>query len=784
MIGLSVSAVLPLLTIVLIDQRVLIGWSLSSLLVFRIHVRRIEVVLPVSIAVQLKQVWDRAFDLAYFITPDKGTAASITSRAFLKLEVAATAQNKRLYYKPAKRGTRTASDVTRTKISLREDHLLQRLIYIESEPYERAVEAGQAINDEGMIVHYVKHLARITIKRNSFYVALGLCRLLYDYSTAQAMEIYNVVVQDPDRVKDDYYYRSRKSRLVDEINERFGELIQLTRGARGEERIQSGEITPEQANIVLDCLRRFVPWETKCILPTNFDPTSVEIPELSSGGGVSDEIVEINRVHSLLDPACYEQLVTSLRLGLPSEKLRVPKFFLQKGGNDLTGDGNDRRRPPRMTDADLEALKNSLADQSSRRKRTLAGVMAIVVDGMEHAQFDPSKRSKTLLTIKNDAELVEVYARQPSGDLLLATHFLNIDDPLDGSRASTAEIVLEGGQKLTFTVSSEPGLQSAGSIRLEIGYRETAPLRWFALSFLKLRQNIAREGLIANPLRMPVLGAALSIVLLAMTSTGIWIALRQRKSKDQGPEVALNLTVPDVSNVNKGSVPALQQFAVNKEPIPAADPKSTGSNENTNRSLGFGIKGFGPGTKIPGAKETHDRSVDKVPGMRTRRQVVPSNDDAGNVPELTRTAVGNRSQSAIVDLSKVRKVYVEPIGDGESIQHLAAMLKSDARLFSKWLIVDTKDNADAVLKLKSPVRKSSKSATPGGAVATGLNQVETTDQYFDGPVVVQLVNEDGVILWPLRKRDSSGRYKGKVNQIAGKIAGDLSLDVGRSNRVN
>jgi hypothetical protein len=111
------------------------------------------------------------------------------------------------------------------------------------------------------------------------------------------------------------------------------------------------------------------------------------------------------------------------------------------------------------------------------------------------------------------------------------------------------------------------------------------------------------------------------------------------------------------------------------------------------------------------------------------------------------------------------------------------MLRSDSRLFSKWLIVDNKDNADAVLKLKGPSPKSDKSTAPGGALAAGPNQVETSDQYFDGLVVVQLVNEDGVILWPLRKRESAGRYKGKVNQMAGKIAGDLSLDVSRSNRV-
>jgi hypothetical protein len=742
------------------------------------------VVLLVSIAVQLNQIWDRAFDLAYFINPDKRIAANVTSSAFLKLEVAAAAQNKRLYYKPAKRGSGAACDVTRTKISLREDHLLQRLIYIESEPFERAREAGQAIDNEAMIVHYVKHLARITIKRNSFYVALGLCRLLYNYSTAQAMEIYNVVVQDPERVKDDYYYRSRKSRLVDEINERFGELIQLTRGARGEERIQSGEITAEQANVVLDCLRRFVPWETKCILPANFDPTTVEIPELSSGGGVTDEIVEINRVHSLLDPGCYEQLVTSLRLDLPSEKLRIPKFFLQKGGNDLTGDGNDRRRPPRMTDADLEALRNSLADQSSRRKRSFAGVMAIVVDGLECAQFDPGKEAKTQLTIKDDAELVEVYARQPTGDLLLATHFLNIDDQLDSSQSSTAEIVLEGGQKLTFAFSSEPGLQPAGSIRLEIGYEETAALRWFALSLLKLRQHLGSVGLIADPLRMPVLSAALGIVLLAITSAGVWIALRHRKSEGQSSEVAQNVSAPGVSNVDKGSVSALQQLAANKETIPAAGPVSTGENENANRSLGFGIKGFAPGTKIPEATEPRDRKVNNVTGVRTKRQAATSSSDAGNVPELTRDAEGNRSQSAIVELSKVKKVYVEPIGDSESIQHLASMLRSDARLSSKWLIVDDKDNADAVLKLKGSNRRSNKSAAPGAVSAVGSDQIGTSDQDFDGPVVVQLVNEDGVILWPVRKRESAGRYKGKLNQVAGKIAGDLSLDLSRSNRMN
>ena len=41
-------------------------------------------------------------------------------------------------------------------------------------------------------------MVRITARRNSFYVTLGLSRLLYNYSTAETMELYNLIIQDPD----------------------------------------------------------------------------------------------------------------------------------------------------------------------------------------------------------------------------------------------------------------------------------------------------------------------------------------------------------------------------------------------------------------------------------------------------------------------------------------------------------------------------------------------------------------------------------------------------------
>ena len=82
---------------------------------------------------------NRAFQLAYFLHRERKTAAEIASRALNKLQLAATAQGKRLYYRLTGRpDTRKA----RSKVSMGEPHLLQRLVYVESEEYERRKESA------------------------------------------------------------------------------------------------------------------------------------------------------------------------------------------------------------------------------------------------------------------------------------------------------------------------------------------------------------------------------------------------------------------------------------------------------------------------------------------------------------------------------------------------------------------------------------------------------------------------------------------------------------------
>src|SRR2546423_12666010 len=133
------------------------------------------------ITISPNELPDRAFQLAWFLHRERKTAIEIATRALNKLQLAATAQGKRLYYRLT---GRPDARKARSKVSLGEPHLLQRLIYVESEEYERRKEAAaQNSQTHGgttparqwdLVGYFVKHLERITPKRNPFNLTLGL----------------------------------------------------------------------------------------------------------------------------------------------------------------------------------------------------------------------------------------------------------------------------------------------------------------------------------------------------------------------------------------------------------------------------------------------------------------------------------------------------------------------------------------------------------------------------------------------------------------------------------
>jgi hypothetical protein len=307
----------------------------------------------------MEEKLSRAFQLAYFILREIQAALFATREAVSALDVTLVRQDKRVHYLPSHR----------TKVSLGEWQMLQRLVYFASEPEERRQEE-HGVPEESLVTHYIKHLVYITGRRNSFFVALGLSRLLHNYTTAETAQIHELVAQNPDRGRDDSYYRRRKAQLMRELQERFGALLAVHRGARGEERFQALPDTQSYMARVRECLREFTPWETYCNLPTSFDPHTDELPSLCFRGDDPDgeHEVEIRRIHALLHPDCFERLLTALRLDGPAKRLEVPEFQLRDSQPPEPPSGG---QPPttQLSEEDMQSLKESI-----NRSANAAGV--------------------------------------------------------------------------------------------------------------------------------------------------------------------------------------------------------------------------------------------------------------------------------------------------------------------------------------------------------------------------------------------------------------------------
>jgi hypothetical protein len=426
----------------------------------------------------MENLLNRAFQLAYFIHRDRRVAIRIVKGAMNRLEVAATTQGKRLYYRPTGRSSMSYNQKGgfRNKVTFSEAHLLQRLVYIVSEPYEKETEQESplvGLDEEDLVVRYVKHLVKSAIKRNSFYATLGVSRLLYNYSTTQTMEIFYAVVQDPERVKDDYYYRSRKGVLMQELKERFGSLVKICRGQHGEERFQAHERTGQFAELVKESLGFFTPWGTLCPVPAGIDPIIEGVPELSNKGFREQDKTEVNRIHAVLHPDCYRRLVEALRFETPDRRLEIPQFYLSTDMNN--GDGWRGRRLPTPADLDeqeLVSIKKELDMQAERRRNLLSDhPLRIIVDGVERARLNLGRSRSIRFEMEGEAELIEVRGQDKAGDeLLLASHLTTYEEIEKGARPLDASIVLEGGQKLSIVVQPD---RNGGSTIIGVTYRET-----------------------------------------------------------------------------------------------------------------------------------------------------------------------------------------------------------------------------------------------------------------------------------------------------------------------
>lgn len=524
-----------------------------------------------------------AYELAYFIHVNKETACFVAEDAVDHLPAMLGKQE--TYRKPTGllsgfwKGGERSRPIRRT-LKLNERQLLQWLVYLHSESWERETERGEGLylaTEEDMIVRYLKNLVFITLRLGSFYVSLAIGQLLHQFDRRQTRLFYDILTQsDSARMKDMGYIGKQRLELLRRICERFDGMIHTTKTPRGERQIVTQPTTQSIFQLAYECLRLFTPWETACIIESGFDVT--DIPGLYfSGADIDEDRIEMNRIHTVMDPDCFVRFSEGLRQyarDLPNDsldkgcnfdppnQLAVPQFSDFPGGPSR----GDRYQTPPLTKADYVRLRRTLDARAHRRKIFTPNRLFVYVDSTQTQSIDLSSTNRGEFKVGADAGVIEVCGSDEQGLLTLATLLVEFDRiPIGGIFRDS--VVHEGGQKIG--VQLTPIRSASGEIESAQVLVSYAQIRLMRIISRPPREDQPEISERPRQQYAWVLKACVTLALVAAAIIFVWFQLRSRQQQVSPPQQAEQPSTEEEKPAPPAIPPAPPEQPTKKDFAPA-----------------------------------------------------------------------------------------------------------------------------------------------------------------------------------------------------------------------
>ncbi|MEK7831543.1 MAG: hypothetical protein AAB401_10690, partial [Acidobacteriota bacterium] len=363
------------------------------------------------------------------------------------------------------------------------------------------------LDEEDLVVRYIKHLVQVTVSRNAYQVMIGISQFLYHHGPKQMERIHLHI--DPNRNRGGLSgkaYKDSRRRIWNEMVNRFGGLSGGQSGGllaiRGKRRFQIQARTLPLFALVNECLNHLALWDAEC-------------------NKFSDEP---HQAHALIHPACYDKIIKQLPIKNPTANLIIPQFVLPANNNNHPP-RPDRRQPPDLTAEQLRQLQEICDKLGRRRKESEPVLLLVVADGVERARFDPRTGETAACRLKADSRIIEVYSREADGDLLLASCWL-AELAGGGEERVIAEHSAEGGQVVRFDIA----FSEEGEAAVTISYRETKPIRWLALEWRRLVYRFRELSFKPKPLTAWAMAGAAALALLFT----LWV---WRQKPNELPEI-------------------------------------------------------------------------------------------------------------------------------------------------------------------------------------------------------------------------------------------------------
>ncbi|HND21162.1 MAG TPA: hypothetical protein PLB18_17455, partial [Acidobacteriota bacterium] len=390
--------------------------------------------------------------MAYFIVPEESAALKVTEQAFTELDRTYVEQKKRSYYK--------ADD--RYKMSLSRHQLLQRLVFEHTEPYEIAQEqqAPHTLDEATLFVRYIKHLVRFSLRQNTFFMTVGLGRLLYTYSTSDVVKVYGFLTNHE---KDVMQFRRAKGKILESLIARFGNLIEVTT-VNQENRITSHPNPPSALiDLALDSLRQFTPWGSREFTEDDFRKLAEHGLLSQIVASPSDPTPELTltlaQLNLVINPDSFSRLAEILRLKSPATSIGVPRFMippnshqpLAGGSPPLSGSpsmppGGNRLAPPKLTTDEINESFRRIDRSLEQARDCLVETVVVCLDGKEAARINVTQESRVVLpSIPECTESISLWAVQGPRKILLAKYYFSEDWENPNPKTTQTTFELENG---------------------------------------------------------------------------------------------------------------------------------------------------------------------------------------------------------------------------------------------------------------------------------------------------------------------------------------------------
>ena len=181
------------------------------------------------------------------------------------------------------------------------------------------------------------------------------------------------------------------------------------------------------------------------------------------------------------------------------------------------------------------------------------------------------------------------------------------------------------------------------------------------------------------------------------------------------------------------------------------------------------------------------------------------------VPALRAQAVepAELERERLVELLKIRRVYVDRLAGGEVAAHIREMILAALHTARLFVVTENPERADAILRgsaedlVYTDTFASSEGISARGSFGSGSTRTTDTqgrrtygsvgvgehsstrisERRHEASAAVRLVNKEGDVIWATTQESTGGKFRGASADVADKITRQLLADYQRARRL-